>query len=131
VYVIDPPGGTETEEEGNSGEAVDLLNLDLVLCHKLSSTDENPFSPSDLVQERLRVQNRMVKDVRKALRPPRANGTPDLTLGGVVVDSNGNGVVENLMLPSVDRSAENTFYEGWAIAFMRCVVQLSYRMVNP
>lgn len=130
IYTIDRAPGTVTREEGACGEIAAVVAFDLVLAHLLSDPDEQPMKATDLTAERITLQDRMLQDVERRLHA-NDDGELDLSLGGVVVDDDGNGVVENVMIVADDESAETVGDDQWAVALMRVQVRFAYRAVMP
>jgi hypothetical protein len=88
---------------GVVGNMLVEMPLDLALCRKFDGA-EDPFNPPS--PTRWDEQLEMVRAVKDALRADRQMGQ----------------LVHYIEIPNTDLSAENTYTEGWAIAFVRVVV---------
>jgi hypothetical protein len=84
--------------------------IDIAVCRKFDGA-EDPFNPPS--PDRWGEQQEMVRVVKDALRLDR-------TFGGAAMYSE---------IPSTDQTAENTFAEGWALSFLRLVVQYRHNEV--
>lgn len=119
IYVISP-GEDEREQMtqgGTAGRNGGDARLTISLCQRYIPADgEQPFASQSV--DRLLIQNRMAQDVEKKLNL-------DTTLVG------SSGLARNLHVQAVDRSAETTWEEGWAIAFMHVRLQFDYVRATP
>jgi hypothetical protein len=107
IYVLIPD---EKEPQYSAfGRLWTTASYDLVCLQswELPTSDAAEYQSSTL---RETVQNRMEADVRKAL-------FTDPTLGGLAI---------TVDIPFVDQSAENTWFEGWAMTMLRVVVQFEH-----
>lgn len=116
IYVFVPD---RIERRQATNREVDcVLFGDLVLAKGFTPPNENPLTPP--VPSRSTVQLRMSRDVEKKL-------LGDLT---TTIQALGTGAW-NVEVSEWDVSPENTFIDGWAIAFGRLLVTYRYVRDTP
>ena len=80
------------------------LSIGVALCQRFRGVDDNRRDPG--VAEREDEQDELLRAAGDAIRADRQ-------LGGLALD---------LVIDDIDKSAENTYIENWAVAFMGIVV---------
>lgn len=120
IYVLSPgpeekAGGTI----GRNGTQRGVMTLDFSLC-QFFPANEDPHNPP--VPDRVTVQSRMMRDVEKALLKDQADGVT--VLFGVT------GCV-GIEVSAADRTAEATWEEYWALAFLRAEISYFYPVSTP
>lgn len=127
VYVLSP-GLEEISPAtmGTAGRERSEFAVDLSLAQLFSAISENPFNPP--VPDRITVQSRLARDATKALLKDFADGAAYVFgLSDPVLGS----VVTNVTVEAVDRTAENTWEEGWALVFLRVRILYHYPVGTP
>ena len=118
LYVVTPDRKDENRRtNGGPGCIVrGIAFLTLTLLHRFTPPTENALvvTPAD-EPIRWTIQERMEGDVRKKLRE-------DPKLGGISTD---------LDLTASEEGADETFIEGWALAFVRLQVTYHYVQETP
>lgn len=104
VYVLSPDDVTVEEATITSKKI--MAPVDISMAMRFAPASENPFDPPD--QDRMLIQSRLLQDVRKKLEA-------DGTLGGAVCWA-------HIQLES--RKAEETYVQGWAMAFLRVTLEI-------
>jgi hypothetical protein len=128
IYVLSP--GLEEAAPatmGTSGRERAEFSLDLTLAQLFPpATAEDPYNPPN--PDRITVQSRLARDATKALLKDFADGVTsvfgltDATLGSVVT---------NVTVEAVDRTAANTWEDGWALVFLRVRILYHYTVATP
>lgn len=111
IYCLSPD--SEDDVFRDSGREIkSVAMVDLALAARFAAA-ENPLEQPD--PDRWKLQNRLVHDAKKKIRS-------DYRLGGLCLW---------IEIPTTDRSAERTFYAGWAIAFLRLHIFYRYADTVP
>lgn len=98
IYSVSPgPTDKARHAFGTVNNIRPELSIGVALCRTFRNLDE---------QERWSEQEELLRAAEDAIRADRQ-------LGGLALD---------LVIDDIDKSAANTYTEGWAIAFMRIVV---------
>jgi hypothetical protein len=111
LYLLTPDDEEDLEEPAHTVEAV--MFVDLVVAREIDKVDHPLKTPVEGLPET--IQNRLIRDAKKKLRQ-------DVTLGGLV---------DNVEFRRTERSAEETFIAGWAVAAMRLQISYSYFQDAP
>lgn len=120
IYVLSPgPEEKAGATLGRDGKQRAVMTLDVSLCRFFPAT-EDPHDPPD--PDRITVQSRLVRDAEKALLKDIADGVT--VLFGVT------GCV-GIEVSAADRTAEATWEENWALAFLRADISYFYPVTTP
>lgn len=120
IYVISPgPEEKAGATLGRNGSQRAVMTVDITLARYFLGI-EDPHTPP--VPDRITVQSRLIRDAEKALLKDIADGVQPLF--GV------NGCVGIEVSPA-DRTAENTWEEKWALAFLSAQVSYFYPVGTP
>lgn len=120
IYVLSPgPEEKAGATLGRQGSQRAVMSLDISLARYFPANEDphNPPSP-----DRVTTQSRLVRDAEKALLKDIADGVQPLF--GV------NGCV-GIEVSAADRTAENTWEENWALAFLRADISYFYPVTTP
>lgn len=117
IYVVSP--GPRQKQPFTFGKVLTIATFDIT-CAQRYRDSESAFSPPDV--DRGKIQDRMTGDVEKALLKDFASDA------GTVF---GRSDVHGVDVGSVDVTAENTWHESWALAFMPVQVHYTYAETTP
>jgi len=109
AYFVMVPDDMEAVEEPSFIVREDM-SVDIAGLVRIDQGVEDPFDPDSSIPLRNTVQHRILRDAKRALRQ-------DVSLGGLA---------ENVMIPTSELGPERTYLDGWALVFMRVVVEFSY-----
>lgn len=118
IYVLSP-GSEEALSPFTFGREGSVANIDLTVVQRFEAPTENPFTPPD--PDRWKVQTRLARDAEKRLRDA-ASTTRWYQAGDLATD---------IEIVAKDFDVEDTFIEGWAVAFLRVAVLYSYPETTP
>lgn len=120
IYVLSPgPEEMAAATLGPSGRQKCVMTVDLSCCRYFPA-QEDPHVPAD--PDRLTVQSRMLRDATKALLKDIADGVqPRFGVTGCV----------DIALVAADRTAEATWEQGWALAFLRMEITYFHTVSTP
>lgn len=125
IYILSPDD--EVNEEMTYTDTEGQLRLDLTVARRLKASTENALKRKASDELRWTLQNRLVHDVKKALRGAGNDGEHRLL---PTAEAPG-GLVLHTSIPLTERSAEDTFLPGWALAFMRIEVLYDFPDGTP
>lgn len=111
IYCLSPADEDDEFRDSNR-EVKTIMRVDLALATRFTEM-ENPLEPTD--PDRWKVQNRLIRDAKKRIRS-------DYRLGGLCLW---------IEIPTTERGAEQTFEEGWALAFLRLLIFYRYADTAP
>ena len=120
VYIISP--GLEEKSPatmGTSGKRKGRMMLDVSAAQRFTAATENPVEPPS--PSRITVQSRMIRDIEKALLADQTSAAANL----------GMAEVTDVEVTAADRTAENTWQKGWALAFLRVEILYHYPVGTP
>lgn len=115
IYLVVPGDPEECRPAAFGGVRFGELPIDLVAAHRFLGDPEQPLAVPAIQPSRWTVQDRMLRDAERAL-------LADATLGGLAID---------LAVERKDVSPENTYIDGWAVAYLRCRVLYQYTDSTP
>lgn len=119
LYVlVDKAEESEPMTQGPSGHERKVMALDVVLARRFA-TPERPFEQASPTRQT--VQDRLIRDCQKALLKDTADGN----------SSHFSGLALGVEVGEADRTAENTYHEGWAIAFQPARILYSHPVSTP
>jgi hypothetical protein len=104
IYVLVPGESERSRPGAMGGVRLSELPVDIVIALRFTDGDD-PFNPPD--PTRWDVQDQLLKDAEKAL-----------LASDVLNGRSASQLAINVDIVEKDRSPENTFVEGWAVAFM-------------
>lgn len=111
IYCLSPADEDDEFRDSNR-EIKSIMRVDLAVATRYTDM-ENPLDPPD--PDRWKVQNRIIRDAKKRIRS-------DYRLGGLCLW---------IEIPTTERGAEQTFEEGWALAFLRLLIFYRYADTAP
>lgn len=120
IYVLSPgPEEKAGATLGRNGSQRAVMSLDLSLC-RFFPANEDPHDPPN--PDRVTVQSRLLRDAEKALLKDIADGVqPLFGVAGCV----------GIEVSAADRTAEATWEQNWALAFLRAEISYFYPVTTP
>src|SRR5262245_49316540 len=130
IYVITP--GLEeiaTATMGPQGRERSDAVVDLALAQYFVPQTEDPFNPPS--PTRIEIQSQLARDAEKALLRDFVDGVvPTAGVFGLLDPVLGN-VITNVTVEAKDRTAENTWEEGWALVYLSVRLLFHYLPSAP
>lgn len=118
IYCLIPGDQQETRPGAFSRVRLSQLPVTVIAAKRFDGATDNPFSPPS--PSRWEVQELLIRDAERALlNSDSLNGRGASPLA-ICLD-----------VPERDRSTEETFVEGWALALLRVEVLYQYQDTAP